>query len=540
VARNADAGTSTRPAWWWPTLGGIVAAAALLRLVHLGARPMHHDESLDAWFSWKVAHGQEYRYDPVYHGPLRFFVTAGFYRILGESEATARLLAALCGTGLVALVGTTRRWLGNVGSVAAAALIAVSPSMLYFSRFGREDMPFALCELAVVVLIVAWLRDPQPWHPPVFGAVLAAAFALKETSFILVAVVGLYLVLLGASELLDARRGRSAPPGAITLRRSLALPGWRAWGLGIAAFAFTFSMLFSVGFTHLDGVRAGALDGIRYWLDQQPVNRGAQPWPFYLAVLGGYEWLAVALGIVGAIRVVRHPDPVRGFVLWFAVAQLAVYSWASERFPWLVVHPLLPIVLLAGLGAEAVWSRLRRLARTRIPVPALAGLGAGALVLSFLLLAVPVVYRAPSDPRHLLVAVQTSDELLDVRDRVQARYLVAPPGRPPVVVIDLRNSATWPWAWYLRDQPVRWADLGTDPGAVRGADVVLTAYGDSGSLPVPPGGWTEVRPYPHRVWWLPPWDHASPLDWFDWAVTKHPFGGTGELESVELVAGNGW
>ena len=520
----------------------LVVVAAVLRLVHLGDRPMHHDESLDAWWAWRLLEGEPYTYDPVYHGPLRFFVTAGFFRVLGESEATARLLAALCGTALVALAGATRRWLGNVGSITAAALLCVSPSMLYFSRFGREDLPFAVAELALVLLVVAWLRQPATWHPPVLGAVLAAAFAIKETSFIVVAVLGVYVGALMVLELTDRRRGRTTPPDARAWSAFLA-PGPRALVQGVVAFAFTFSLLFSVGFTDLGGIGAGAFDGISYWLSQQPVNRGSQPWPYYLAILAGYEWPILLLAGAGLVVAVRRPDPVRGLLVWHALANLAVYSWASERFPWLVVHPLVPLILLAGLGAEALYRRLPRLLVTApAPLtPRRVGLGAAAVTLAALVvLAVPPVYRDPSSPHHLLVAVQTSPELVAIRDRVEARYLLAPPDDPPRVVIDTRDSATWPWAWYLRDRPVLYADLGQDPDAVVGADVVLTIYDQSGLLPAPGPGWTEVVPYDHRVWWLPPWDQAGAGDWLGWITRREAFGGFGSLETVELVAGNGW
>ncbi len=520
----------------------LVVVAAVLRLVHLGDRPMHHDESLDAWWSWRLLEGEPYSYDPVYHGPLRFYVTAGFFRVLGESEATARLLAALCGTALVALAGATRRWLGNVGSITAAALLCLSPSMLYFSRFGREDLPFAVVELTLVLLIVAWLRRPAPWHPPVLGAVLAAGFALKETSFIVVAVLGSYVGALMALELLDRRRGRTTPPAARAWSAFLA-PGPAALVQGLVAFAFTFSLLFSVGFTDPGGIGAGAFDGIRYWLSQQPVNRGSQPWPYYLAILAGYEWPILLLAGVGLGAAARRPDPVRGLLVWHAVANLAIYSWASERFPWLVVHPLVAIILLAGLGAEALHRRLPRLLAgtpAALTPRRVAVVGGAATLTALVVLAVPPVYRDPSSPHHLLVAVQTSPDLSAVRDRVEARYLLAPADDPPRVVIDVRDSATWPWAWYLRDRPVLYADLGRDPDAVVGADVVLTRFDQSGLLPAPGPGWTEVRPYDHRVWWLPPWGDAGAGDWLGWITRREAFGGFGALQTVELVAGNGW
>ncbi len=494
---------------------------------------MHHDESLDAFFAWQLLTEGAYSYDPVYHGPLRFYLTAGLFKVLGETEAVARTLAALSGVALVALMGATRRWLGNVGSLAAATLVAFSPSMLYFSRFGREDMVFAVLELAILLLVLAWMRDPAPWHPPVLGAVLAAAFATKETSYIVVAVLGLYLGFLVALELLDRRRNRPSADGGVYA--ALVAPGRRALLWGLAAFVFTFAVLFSVGFTDLGGIWDGAVEGLRYWMSQQPVNRGSQPWPYYLAILVGYELPILVLAGGGVVVALRRSDPARGLIVWTAFAYLVIYSWASERFPWLVVHPLVPIILLAGLGAQALWEAARR---RRVPRPIFL-VGAAALVAVLFAISVPVVYREPTNPRQLLVAVQTSPELLEVRERLESLYAAAPEGRPPVVVIDTSDSATWPWAWYLREWPVEWRDLAAEPAAATGADVVLSLAANVDRLPVPPGGW-EVEPYEHRVWWLPAWGTGGAGDWLGWLTRRETFGDVGALDAVELRAPQGW
>ena len=43
------------------------------------------------------------------------------------------------------------------------------------------------------------------------------------------------------------------------------------------------------------------------------------------------------------------------FLVWDFFVSLAVYSWAGEKFAWLVLHPLLPAILLAGVGLQAIW-----------------------------------------------------------------------------------------------------------------------------------------------------------------------------------------
>ncbi|CAN5590155.1 TIGR03663 family protein [soil metagenome] len=509
-------------------LGGIVLVAAILRFVKLGDRPMHHDESLDAWFSWRVERGETIPYDPVYHGPLRFYLTAGTFRAFGEGEATARAVAALAGTATAALVGATRRWLGDVGSLAAAAMVAVSPSMLYFGRFGREDSLMALLELALMVVTMAWLHRPARWQPPVALAVLALAFATKESTFIVGAVMGSYVVLLAvADEVRARRRGRIGP----TVLGSLREAGWRSWVVALMGFTFVFSLVFSAGFTHLAGIGDGAFEGIRYWLSQQPVNRGSMPWPFYLLLLAGYEWPIVVLGLLGLGAAWRTRDRILGLVAWTALGNLVIYSWASERFPWLVIHPLLPMIVLAGFGADRLWAR-RRSDAPWGATPYLAGAGLVLVVLATN--AVRVTYAEPNNPRQLLVAVQTGPAVPELRDRIDRIYAAAPAGVVPRVVVDSSASASWPWAWYLRDRPVAFVDLSADPEAAAGADVVLAIEPDDQALASPPEGWTATR-FDHRVWWLPDWDHAGPADYLGWIANRRTFGPTGSLRAVMLT-----
>ena len=111
---------------------GVVALALVLRLVDLGDRPFHHDESQDAYFSWILLTRGEYEYDPLLHGPLRFYLTSAVFAILGDSDFTARLAPVLMGTGMVALAWGLRTLLGRIAAFCVAVLLAVEPAYLYF------------------------------------------------------------------------------------------------------------------------------------------------------------------------------------------------------------------------------------------------------------------------------------------------------------------------------------------------------------------------------------------------------------------------
>ena len=106
--------------------------AVLSRLSYLGFRAFHHDESLDAWFSLQYLDGTFKGYDPVYHGPLRFYITAAFFWLFGQSDSIARLLPAVSGIAVVLLPWVWRRNLGIIGTPVTIALLLTSPTMLYF------------------------------------------------------------------------------------------------------------------------------------------------------------------------------------------------------------------------------------------------------------------------------------------------------------------------------------------------------------------------------------------------------------------------
>ncbi len=82
----------------------ILLTTAILRFAFLDLKLYHHDEAVHAWFAYKLLTEGTYIYDPVFHGPFLFYVTAGLFSIFGDTDLVGRLLPAILGTALVALV----------------------------------------------------------------------------------------------------------------------------------------------------------------------------------------------------------------------------------------------------------------------------------------------------------------------------------------------------------------------------------------------------------------------------------------------------
>jgi uncharacterized protein (TIGR03663 family) len=492
----------------------LVVAALAVRLIALGDRPFHHDESQDAYFSYLFRTTGDYAYNPLLHGPLRFYLTAAMYLLFGDSDTTARLAPTLMGAAMVPMLYGLRAQLGRAGAFVAAVLLAFGPTYLYFSRFAREDIYFASLTLALIVVIFRFLDEPRRHQPALLGALLALSFATKETTFISVFVGGSFYLVVLAYQWRQARSWRDAP-----LVRTVASVGWVPWAWCAAVFVAVFTILFTTFLTHPGGLWDGIYTGLKYWLTQQPVGRGGEKWFFYIVVLFGEEWPVVLLGAVGAGVAFRHPTLPRLFLIWAFVVSLVIYSWAGEKFAWLVLHPLLPLILLAGVGIQAIWEQRRRWAGR---------IGIAAIAVGFFYAGVAswwVNVSHPSDPRELLVSTQSSDDVKRIAERVVT--LDDRAQRPLQVTIDASSGASFPYAWYFRHlESAGYPDLTTaDPGP---SDVIILTEAARERLKNSLQAFRE-EPFRFRVWWVRDYSKLTPASAWRWLTRREPWSPTGGM-----------
>ena len=210
----------------------LVATALGMRLWDLGGRTLHYDEILHAWYSWVFSEGGTYHHTPLMHGPFLFHAAAGSYFLFGSSDAVARLLPAMFGVALVGMPFFLRQELGRAGALVTAVLLMVSPSMLYFSRFIRNDIYMAVWVLGLVIIMWRYIHRPRLKLLFAWAVLWAFAFSTKETAYITAAIVGLALLAMALPELLRWVRGRLSlsrlsPPGVLLLLLvTLTLPLW--------------------------------------------------------------------------------------------------------------------------------------------------------------------------------------------------------------------------------------------------------------------------------------------------------------------------
>jgi len=106
----------------------IIMLAIVSRFAMLGERVMSHDEVNHVVPSYELSQGRGYRHDPVTHGPFQFHIVALTYFLLGDSDFTARVPAALFSVGAVIfLLFAFRRYLGRSGAIIAGLVFFISP-----------------------------------------------------------------------------------------------------------------------------------------------------------------------------------------------------------------------------------------------------------------------------------------------------------------------------------------------------------------------------------------------------------------------------
>jgi uncharacterized protein (TIGR03663 family) len=335
-----------------------------MRLYDLGGRAVHHDESLHGYFSWLLFNGSGYTHDPLMHGPFLFHITAGSFFLFGDNEFSLRLAPALFGAVLILTPLLLRKRLGNVSALLIAGMLAFSPSLLYFSRFARNDIFVAMWTVLLVAMVWRYMDDRRPRHIYFTAALVAVGFATKETQYIVVALVAIPLLVMARSDVLGWVWGRrkisewSPAGGMLVVIVTLTLPMigaasgllqaalgltlanddvatglplgvadgtgeivavaitafliavavvigvmWnrRVWLIGFAIAASIFVVLFSSVFTNWGGLASGLWQGLGYWVAQQGVARGAQPDYYYVMLTSVYEFLPATIGLIAAV-----------------------------------------------------------------------------------------------------------------------------------------------------------------------------------------------------------------------------------------------
>ncbi len=340
----------------------IVVLAFFLRLYRLDERVFHHDEAAVGYFAYKLFKEGIYSYDPSFHGPFMYYATSEIFRLLGDSDYSARLLPAIFGAAMLFLLIPLRKYISSYGVVFAAFFLAFSPSFLYYSRFYREDIFMAFFSLLTLVCAVKYAEkfsEEKYSLARIFylfsGAVaLASMAALKENAYIIIAFIILFLLLLFIRE-----RGYYDVVGRIK-RLDRKILFMTADGLFfILVFLVAFSLYYTGNFLDAPGMKTAVERAVSHWYEMHRIKRIGGPLYFYIPILALYELPVLVFGLLGIVHYSRKNNLFMTFIVYWALTNLIVYSYLQEKVPWLILNPLLPLAIIAAAYLGELLPRLK-------------------------------------------------------------------------------------------------------------------------------------------------------------------------------------
>lgn len=387
----------------------IMLVGAILRLYDLPLVPFHHDEGVNGNFLVRLVRDGFYHYDPEnYHGPTLYYFAAVIPWIIrflfgplaqnayGLTTFNVRLVPALFGLGTIWLVLLLRRRLGTIGSLAAAALLAVSPGAVYLSRYFIHESLFVFFTFGIVVASLKYYEDGHAVYLILAAASAALLFATKETWIISVGVLIIALFsthaypplyraigfahswLMQALGFQGGRHRKTRSSGSPVnfsewlqdttsrLGGTVNVVVWVAVAIGVCV---TVGILFYSSFlTNWKGV-SDSLKTFQVWTKTGQTAHVHSNWTYLAKWLPFQESPLLVLGVIGAAIIASKPK--NSFALFsalWAFGIIAAYSLVPYKTPWLMMNFLIPLALIAGYGIDWIYQYLRKQEITRTMV----------------------------------------------------------------------------------------------------------------------------------------------------------------------------
>lgn len=433
----------------------IIIIALFLRFWQLDLKLLHHDEAIHSWFSYELLTKGAWIYDPSYHGPFLYYVTAGMFSFFGDSDLVARLLPALFGTLLIPLVYFINRigYLNKNQAIFAALFLAISPDMVYFSRFLRHDIFMLLFSLLLLVALLYYFERGQTRFAIIAAIAIAGALCCKEEMPVILFIFASFFIYA-------VWKGRFILPSR-----------WKMDLLfSVIIVAALMSILYSGFGVHIETIQSGWLEAIKHWYAMHNQQRLGGPWFFYIPIYLLYELPIFILALIGTIQFIirdlrpsvlftrlknwllytrtgslsisvlaatslqqlktqikdySKSDEFFRFCIYWMLFSIAFYAYVGEKVPWLLIHQLLPMCFIAVYKLN--WQKI---------IIAIVGC-------AFLIMMTWHVAFIPVDINEPIVQVQNSEDMRQVMQLMDTSDHVV-----------VASKDYWPLPWYYRGE--RW------------------------------------------------------------------------------------
>ena len=491
----------------------LVSLSFISRFIFLDVRAIHHDESLHGYYSWLLSNGYGYTHNPLMHGPLNFHLNALSFIFFGDNDFTLRLAPALTGTLLVVTPFLFRDLIGKRVAIIISIFFLISPILIYYSRFARNDIFIALVSILLVNQIFNYvLNKGNNSKLIIISILLGLIFCIKEISFITIFIFGsfslffsnfnpliknkttlnknftdIFLILFLLSFPLSIpicsfifdiiNINIVAPAGSIyqigmpvgniatyiSISISLVsllisfifglLKFKKYWLIYFSIFWAIFIIFHSTFLTNPYGILTGYWQSLGYWIAQQDVARGGQPWYYYFLVIFKFELIAFISFFVFIFYRKFKFTIFELFLVYWSFLNLFIYFLTSEKMPWLTVNIIIPFLFIVGIFLNDIFLKI-------VQSKILIIFKINILIIPLFIFIVTIInsietnYVDSDNPNEMIVYTQTSKFVHEL-----SREIIYEIENNDInVLIDSSDGYTWPWAWYMRNHNVDYFD----------------------------------------------------------------------------------
>lgn len=426
----------------WIGWFAVFALALWMRVDDLSARPIHFDEATGASIFSKRLENADYRFDPThFHGPFLSISSWPLAIIYGESS-WKELSVTMLRTGPVIagllMVLTPLLWLGTIGpraALAAGALLATSPLLVYYNRMYIHESWVALFGMMTAAAIFAVIRGPTRNRALLAGMAAGLMFATKGT----VAISLFSWTLAGLASWLFIRKTSSLPDPAPALTDYVRPAIW-----------FSLSLLLTAAIFYGPAI----VDAFKSYFVYETTPGHDKPFGYFLGLLLwpkhqlGLWWTEGGVALLGCFACGLMASKRTGlaaaaFLALGVLFHLLVYSLISYKTPWLMSLPWALTCLLAG----CVFMKNASFQSTMKTCILYSCFG---LCLIFQLYqSVHANGRLSNHADNPYAYVPTSKNITQLPEWLkELDNFVGDPGLEPIAVI---GQGYWPLPWYLRD-----------------------------------------------------------------------------------------
>ena len=433
-------------------------AALVLRLPRLDQRPMHGDEAVHAIKFGKLLEKNIYKYDPFeYHGPTLNYLTlipawiSSEDTLIKVNEFTLRIVPVICGVLLILFIFFIADGLGEKASIFAAILTAISPAMVFYSRYYIQEMLLVCFTFGTIVTGYRYYRDRKIIWAILAGAFIGLMHATKETF-----IISLGSMFLALAAVIIFNRKKEQTTENIKRIKAIHLLA------GLITACIVSILFFSSFFTNMQGIKDSILTYGTYFNRAGTSDIHNHPWYYYLRILtfgkGGSEVLIILLAAYGFISSFHKRWILSGdinflkFISYYTLFMTVIYSVIPYKTPWCALGFLHGMILLAGFSAAIMIQNARKNAAIIKVVIVLWTINLGCYCYS-------INYKDYADSRNPYVYAHPTNEIYTALDKINYYTKADPKGKDMYIEIIFPGHDYWPLPRYLRSfSSAAWRD----------------------------------------------------------------------------------